>query len=371
MSDTLKKLYIEPTSKCNLNCTMCFRKTWIDEAFADMDEAVFDNTMATMPDDVETVFFGGMGEPLFHKNIISMVKAAASKNKRVEMLTNGTLLTREMSAALLEAGLKRLWISVDSFETESYESIRQNSNFSLITQNIQKYNLERFLRIDEEPELGFAFVAMKSNLDQLGRLARFAIKHQASEINISNVIPTDEQSLDESLYNRIVSLGFLSQERDGAHPKVSLPMMDMQLPGAKEAFMDIFASDSQIEFNGTPLMRRRRYCKFIEESNAFVRHDGDVSPCMALLHSGITYLENNKRIIYHHSFGNVRSERLDDIWNGEEYSSFRSRVKNFEFSPCVNCGGCEKRDDNKTDCLGNPAPTCGACLWAEGIISCP
>ncbi len=371
MSDKLRKLYIEPTSKCNLSCTMCFRKTWIDEAFADMDDEVFENTMATMPDEVETVFFGGMGEPLFHKNIVSMVRAAASKNKRVEILTNGTLLTQEMSAALLDAGLKRLWVSVDSVETESYESIRQNSNFSLITHNISKYNLERFLRIDNEPELGFAFVAMKSNLAQLGNLARFALKHQANEINISNVIPTDEQSLQESLYNRIVSLGFLAQEKDGAHPKVSLPMMDMKLPGTKEAFLDLLSSDNMVEFNGTSLMRRRRYCKFIEEGNAFVRHDGDVSPCMALLHSGITYLENDKRIIYHHSFGNVRSESLTDIWNNEEYTQFRARVKNFEFSPCVNCGGCEKRDDNKTDCLGNPKPTCGACLWAEGIISCP
>ncbi len=371
MSDELKKLYIEPTSKCNLNCTMCFRKTWIDEAFADMDDEVFENTMTTMPDEVETVFFGGMGEPLFHKNIVRMVKAAASKNKRVELLTNGTLLTREMSAALLDAGLKRLWISIDSFETEGYEAIRQNSNFSLITQNITKFNLERFLRIDDEPELGIAFVAMKSSIDQLGRLAQFAIRHQVSDVNISNVIPTDEQSLEESLYNRIVSSGFMAQERDGAHPKVSLPMMDMQLPGVKESVLEILSSDSNVEFNGNSLMRRRKYCKFIEEGTSFVRHDGDVSPCMALLHSGITYLEKNKRIIYHHSFGNVRSESLTDIWNNEEYAAFRSRVKNFEFSPCVNCGGCEKRDDNKTDCLGNPKPTCGACLWAEGIISCP
>jgi molybdenum cofactor biosynthesis enzyme MoaA len=132
---------------------MCFRRTWIDEAFADMDDEVFRNTMETMPDSVETVFFGGMGEPLFHPNIISMVKAAAGKNKRVELLTNGTLLTREMSAALLDAGLKRLWVSIDSFETEGYESIRQNSNFSLITQNISKYNLERYLRVNDEPEL--------------------------------------------------------------------------------------------------------------------------------------------------------------------------------------------------------------------------
>ncbi len=67
----------------------------------------------------------------------------------------------------------------------------------------------------------------------------------------------------------------------------------------------------------------------------------------------------------------MKHERLDDIWSSRDYAEFRSRVRNFEFSPCIHCGGCDNRDDNKSDCLGNMKPTCGACLWSEGIISCP
>ena len=32
----LRKLYIEPTTKCNLNCKMCFRHTWFDEPICDL-----------------------------------------------------------------------------------------------------------------------------------------------------------------------------------------------------------------------------------------------------------------------------------------------------------------------------------------------
>ena len=32
----LKKLYIEPTTKCNLNCKMCFRNTWFDESIGEL-----------------------------------------------------------------------------------------------------------------------------------------------------------------------------------------------------------------------------------------------------------------------------------------------------------------------------------------------
>ena len=60
MINELKKLYIEPTSKCNLNCKMCFRNTWIDEKLSDMDLETYKKAIDTMPDTVETVFFSGM-----------------------------------------------------------------------------------------------------------------------------------------------------------------------------------------------------------------------------------------------------------------------------------------------------------------------
>lgn len=369
-SDALKKLYIEPTSKCNLACTMCFRNTWIDEVFSDMDAAVFESIMRTMPETIQTVFFGGMGEPLHHKDIIYMVQSASRKGKRVELLTNGTLLSQDMVKALLDAGLNMLWASIDSFETEGYENIRQYSNFSLIRQNINTFNTERMKR-ESETQLGIAFVAMKSNINQMGRLARFAYENNVSKVNISNVIPTDSESVKESLYNRTVSLEQYTHNSIGLYPEINMPFMDMQMKDVRDGFVDLLGSNCNVVLGGEPIIRRKNHCRFIEEGMAFVRHDGNVSPCMALLHSGKTYLEDSDRRVYHHSFGNVKEQSLAEIWGSQEYAEFRARVKNFEFSPCIQCGGCENRSDNCQDCLGNQKPTCGACLWSEGIISCP
>ena len=44
----LRKLYIEPTTKCNLNCKMCFRHTWFDEPICDMDFADFERVLERM-----------------------------------------------------------------------------------------------------------------------------------------------------------------------------------------------------------------------------------------------------------------------------------------------------------------------------------
>ena len=55
----------------------------------------------------------------------------------------------------------------------------------------------------------------------------------------------------------------------------------------------------------------------------------------------------------------------------EEYRSSRDRVHAFHNAPCLFCGGCEQLQENKTDCLGSLAPTCGGCLWGQGFAVCP
>jgi len=44
----LKKLYIEPTTRCNLNCRMCFRHTWFDEPIGHMDMEDFHRILASL-----------------------------------------------------------------------------------------------------------------------------------------------------------------------------------------------------------------------------------------------------------------------------------------------------------------------------------
>lgn len=41
--DAIKKIYIEPTSACNLNCKMCFRNNWINEEIGVMSDDTLNN----------------------------------------------------------------------------------------------------------------------------------------------------------------------------------------------------------------------------------------------------------------------------------------------------------------------------------------
>ena len=379
--DQMKKLYIEASSRCNYNCTMCFRKTWIGEKFADLPWESFMNAMNTMPDSVETVFFGGMGEPLIHPRILDMVRVAHGLGKRTEIISNGTLLHERNLMGLMNAGIDMIWISIDSFDPDKYDSIQQNGKYETIMRNIEALNRlrtiekkndnEQIYTVLGKPDLGITFVAMKSNVSELGMIANFANSIQAQKVNISNVLPSDEASMKEALYPRLINKEWHAQIKRTSRPEIYLPLMDWDNEDTIHAMASIMTSQSQVIMSGSPIIRNKQYCKFIEEGNCFVRYDGNVTACMGLLHSCTTIIWDQKRTIHHKSFGNMADGNLKDIWESDEYYDFRQRVLNFSFSPCVICGGCHFRDSNEQDCLGNTFPTCGACLWSEGIIVCP
>ena len=373
----LRKLYIEPTSKCNLNCKMCFRHTWFDEPICDLSLEDFGRVLDTIPSSVETIFFGGMGEPLFHRDIREMVRLAAETGAEVELLTNGTLLTEDMIQGLIEAGLGRLWVSIDNLESHSSINEQTSSDSGSGHDHSGRVlaNIRRFNRLRQKHgggiALGITFVAMKSNVHQLGLLPFFIAQHLVDSVNISNISPTDKASQDEMLYTGLVNM-YTGPGKHSVLPTVELPYFDMNVTEAAEGIRAMMGKQNfHLYFNGQSVLRRSGYCKFVREGMTFVRSDGKIAPCMALLHNGHTWLHDVERRITHCSFGSIRERGLSDIWNSPEYRAFRRKFDDFEFASCLYCGHCELFSENQEDCIGNTHPACGGCLWAEGVLSCP
>ena len=378
MEEQIRKLYVEASSRCNLACKMCFRHSWVDERYGDLDPTLFVRVM----DDpavagTETVFFGGMGEPLIHPALADMAALAVSRGKSVELITNGTLLGRERIETLLRSGVSRIWVSIDEIY-ENYGKIQIGSDFDLVLGNLELFNE---LRRGTGTRLGMTAVVMRDNVASLRRIRDFAERFEADDLNLSHIIPNREEDIEQALWHmcdvaaiQVVTdrIGYIWRF-EGIDLGTEIPMFKFS-----ERYRELLFPDEEslheaelFSWKGKPMTRRTDYCRFVEEGNCFIRWDGDVSPCMGLLHSADTYLNSHRRRIWHHSFGNVSERSLDEIWNGEEYSSFRRRVHEFRFAPCLFCGGCEFLEENRTDCVGSPAPTCGGCLWGQGFAVCP
>ena len=101
----LAKVYIEPTIYCNLDCRTCIRNVW-DEKLGLMTEANFARILAGIQavSPRPSVFFGGLGEPLFHKRTIEWIAQAKAAGAQVEMITNATLLDEEKARQISRSG---------------------------------------------------------------------------------------------------------------------------------------------------------------------------------------------------------------------------------------------------------------------------
>ena len=369
----IKKVYIEPTTRCNLTCSMCPRNTWEQEPMGDMDLDMFAQLIEQIRriPTVETIFFGGIAEPMSHPDILTMVSMAKETGARVELISNGMLLNEEKIEGLLKAGLDMLWVSVDREHRESQEELSgEKDSYEQMIRNLFSFRMKR-PRIQPGAELGITFVATKSNIRELPEIMNIGSHLGASEIKVSNLIPYTRDMQKEVLYNRTMSCGAMKEESRLFRKKlISMPIMDFELL-PPEVLHAVLRGWPQVQLGKNKIIRDAGYCKFIEEDSLYVRWDGEVSPCMAMLHTNKTYLQNVERLVRHHSFGNILQEELGDIWHKEEYACFRERVRDFAFSPCTICGICEYAESNQEDCFGNEAPTCGACLWSEGFFQCP
>lgn len=375
---SLRKLYVEASSRCNLACKMCFRHSWIGEGFGDLDPAVFARLMDDPAvNETETVFFGGMGEPLVHPALGEMAALASAHGKKVELVTNGTLLKAGKASELLEAGVSRIWVSIDELY-ENYGKIQIGSDFGLVLNNLEAFNV---LRCGTGVRLGMTAVVMRDNIASLRRIREFAERFEADDLNLSHIIPNRAEDIEQALWLMcdVAAIKAVTDTLDGSWRLEGLDL-GTQIPMFKfsQRYRDLLFPDEKslqeaefFSWKGKPATRRENWCRFIEEGHCFIRWDGDVSPCMGLLHTADTYLGEHKRRIWHHSFGNIYSQSLDRIWNGEEYRSFRERVHAYQYAPCLFCGGCEQLEENKSDCVGSLAPACGGCLWGQGFAVCP
>jgi len=365
---SLNRLYVEPTSRCNLTCRTCIRNTW-DEPMGDMDEETFARVAGSFRSfpHLESVMFAGFGEPTAHPRILDMIHAVKASGLRAEMTTNATLLDDALIEGLLRERLDTLWISLDGTTEESFETIRGGASFPLVLENVERLG-RRNGRDGHLIDIGIAFVVMKTNLHDVKHLDRLARSVGARRIIVSHVLPYSQAMEKEMLCLQTLTLETFTFAP--GKTELSLPRIDVN-DTTKETLFSLLQGFENLTFMGNKVAVDSRRCRFVHDRAAFVRWDGKVSPCMGLLHSHKTFLYGLERRVRAHAFGDVRASGLADIWNSEPYAAFRERVRDFDFSPCHVCGGCSLLETNEEDCYGNTFPACGGCLWAQGIIQCP
>ncbi|MGB9700369.1 MAG: tungsten cofactor oxidoreductase radical SAM maturase [Thermodesulfobacteriota bacterium] len=348
----VRKVYLEPTTGCNLKCRTCIRQVWEDTE-AQMSNSTFQKFLSNLTDlpQLERIIFTGFGEPLAHPGIIDMIAAVRSRNLAVTIGSNGLLLDKKMCRELIKLKVDRLVISVDGVRPETYAATRGGSLTHLLN-NIRLLNEAKAQMNSLLPALGIEFVALRSNVAELEDLVKLASKLGSTRVLITNVLPYTEEMKAEILY--------------GYEPRKPLGA------GSWPVKADAWVMWGILDFPRMYWGAERR-CRFIKDRATVVGWDGGVSPCYALAHN-YTYftVDGRQKQVKRYLLGNINDQPLGEIWTSAEYVRFRSEVRAFNFPSCPNCDlreTCDFRERNE-GCWGWN-PSCADCLWAQDIIRCP
>jgi MoaA/NifB/PqqE/SkfB family radical SAM enzyme len=366
----LTKVYLEPTVECNLDCITCFRNAW-DQPAGRMTEKTFERFLAGLKElsPLPSVYFGGIGEPLYHPKTIEWIARVKQLGVKVELITNGTILNEKIARRLIDAGLDVLWVSIDGASPETYADVRLGAELPGILKNLRRFAKMRKASHFPTPEIGIAFVAMKRNIADLPKVIQLGKSVKAQYFSISNLQPATEDMQADRLYLQTMhNIAYLQAPH---LPQLSLPKMDFN-EITTPALFQTFNSQLNISFAGNNWGGANDTCNFVESGTMSIAWNGDVSPCWPLMHTHTSYLHGKPRISKKHVIGNVAEHSLADLWLDPDYVAYRERLHNFVFAPCSFCGGCDLSESNEEDCIGNTTfPVCGGCLWAQGIIQCP
>ena len=290
-------VYIEQTKYCNFKCFYCIHSTrdeadgefralghrmqHIDEGFF---EKIIHDLKAFPQGGIKRIVFSGLGEPLMNPRLPDYVRMAVEAGiaGRVEVITNGLLLTPEKSKALVEAGITNINISVQGLDAEGYqETCGVRIDFDHYLENL-KYLYEH-----------------KGNVQIYIKAIDATLKTKENEKNFFRIFsPFADRIYIEHLV-----------------------VMQQQMDGLREIV------DGTKNFYGEELDVNRKVCA---QSFYFMQIgcEGDIFPCP------VPGLGRNL------SMGNAKEHTLTEIWNGSRRRGFLRKMLKKEKDQIPDCATC-------------------------------
>ena len=106
-----KKIYIEITNICNLNCSFCSK---VEKPKRSMTKEEFTHILSEIKPYTDNIYLHVKGEPLLHPNLIDFLHIAEEHNIKVNLTTNGVLFPRKVNELAKCNSLQKINFSLHS-----------------------------------------------------------------------------------------------------------------------------------------------------------------------------------------------------------------------------------------------------------------
>lgn len=288
---------IETTNRCNFDCEMCPRAL-MELPEEDMDMETFQfvlDRLQLRQGSLITLF--GLGEPLMHRALFSMVEQVRNRGLKTGFTTNGVLLSDDVQERILQSGLDYLRISIDDDGMGAGGFALHKASGHVIDRTKE---LMTKRGAGGTPEVLWNVVASTASEPSIPGLIRQAGEIGIDGVNIINLVPRFSTLTPVPDDRRVVL--FREWYAAGREHGVRI----------QSTFGDRFGLERFFYAGGSVCPQLLEY--------AYVTIDAKVTPCCHL-----------PRLV----LGDLRTQTLPEIWRSETYKRFRKEYKTTD--TCRDC----------------------------------
>lgn len=117
-------IFWEVTKGCNLRCIHCRATATELSSPTDLPTKTALGIIDQISAAANPILVLSGGEPLYRSDIFQLARYATDKGLRVALATNGTLVTKDVARMIVDAGVKRVSISLDGSDANTHDTFR-------------------------------------------------------------------------------------------------------------------------------------------------------------------------------------------------------------------------------------------------------
>ncbi len=298
-----RRIVLELTNTCNLECVMCGRNHvnfiphFFNTEWLKIIEPIFKYA--------EEITLMGWGEPSVHPDFHKFLEFANQYPIKKYILTNGVNLDM-MSPWIFEYGVNILAVSLDGPDAKTNDIIRKGADFNKIINNMREFVVRRYFA-PVKPYINTVTTLMKSNLDRFPDMVTLAADLGIEEVKGVYMTAFSKELESETLFDipeKVKEIFSIAAERAGMYNiTLSLPHIPGEDPAGNES---------------------HRQCH-LAWRDLFIGSNGIIRTCMS---SKNTLLK----------LPAAGTAFKSGIWNTPEFVDFRNRVNESSMNPaCRTC----------------------------------
>ncbi len=319
-------LYLEVSNECNLACKTCPITYGKVEEPASLSFDQIKHLVCQFPT-VERVVLHGVGEPLLNRELAKIILWLKEKGIYVLFNSNGTLINKRWREALVGSGLDEVRLSLDAATPETFARVRGKPLFHVIIRNIKglmALKAERGLRT---PLVSLWLTGLRETLKELSDFVRLGHSLGIDRVYLQRLVYWDGNSDDQMARPEQSLFNSLREEEEkvirSAEELACSLGVSFEASGATTPSVSLFSENFDQPWSAC--MRPWTLMYISARGSAF--------PCCIAPFS--------TKDLAKLSLGNVLTQDLSSVWNGERYQEFRRRLLSADPPECCKgCGAC-------------------------------